>query len=59
MARAQSHMCLTSGDSVYTNSLPTQACLRLRTQTFFPSCWDGVNLDSADHSSHVSRKYSR
>ncbi|OBZ65507.1 putative fungistatic metabolite [Grifola frondosa] len=26
----------------------------LRAQIFFPSCWDGVNLDSADHKSHMS-----
>ncbi|KAH8691567.1 hypothetical protein BGW36DRAFT_400817 [Talaromyces proteolyticus] len=51
--RAQSHMCLTSSNSVYTNSLPTQACLRLRSQVFFPSCWDGVNLDIPNHT-HVS-----
>ncbi|KAL1962142.1 hypothetical protein VTN77DRAFT_546 [Rasamsonia byssochlamydoides] len=52
--RAMSHMCLTETDSIYTNSLPTQPCLRLRAQTFFPSCWDGVNLDSPDHTSHMS-----
>ena len=26
----------------------------MRAQVFFPSCWDGVNLDSADHTSHMS-----
>ncbi|OCH94040.1 WSC-domain-containing protein [Obba rivulosa] len=26
----------------------------LRAQIFFPSCWDGVNLDSADHKSHMA-----
>ncbi|TFK82879.1 WSC-domain-containing protein [Polyporus arcularius HHB13444] len=26
----------------------------LRAQVFFPSCWDGNNLDSADHKSHMS-----
>lgn len=26
----------------------------LRSQVFFPSCWDGKNLDSADHKSHMS-----
>lgn len=52
--RAISHECLTSSTSYYTNSLPQQYCLRIRSQVFFPSCWDGVNLDSADHSSHVS-----
>jgi hypothetical protein len=23
-------------------------------QVYFPSCWDGVNLDSSDHKSHVA-----
>ncbi len=27
---------------------------RLRFDIFFPSCWDGVNLDSADHKSHMA-----
>ncbi|KAL7414958.1 hypothetical protein BDY24DRAFT_278794 [Mrakia frigida] len=26
----------------------------LRTQVFFPACWDGVNLDSPNHSSHMA-----
>ncbi|OQU99815.1 hypothetical protein CLAIMM_05396 [Cladophialophora immunda] len=26
----------------------------LRSQVFFPSCWNGKDLDSPDHSSHVS-----
>jgi hypothetical protein len=26
----------------------------LRAQVFFPSCWDGVNLDSSDHKSHMA-----
>lgn len=26
----------------------------LRAQVFFPQCWDGVNLDSVDHKSHMS-----
>ncbi|KAM5543649.1 hypothetical protein V8D89_002900 [Ganoderma adspersum] len=26
----------------------------MRAQVFFPSCWDGVNLDSPDHKSHLS-----
>lgn len=26
----------------------------LRTQLFFPSCWDGVNLDSDNHQSHMA-----
>ena len=26
----------------------------LRAQIFFPGCWDGVNLDSSDHKSHMA-----
>jgi hypothetical protein len=26
----------------------------MRAQVFFPSCWDGKNLDSSDHMSHMS-----
>ncbi|KAI0284872.1 hypothetical protein BC826DRAFT_973166 [Russula brevipes] len=26
----------------------------LRAQVFFPACWDGVNLDSSDHKSHMA-----
>ena len=26
----------------------------MRAEVFFPSCWDGVNLDSPDHKSHLS-----
>ncbi|CDO71008.1 hypothetical protein BN946_scf184844.g12 [Trametes cinnabarina] len=26
----------------------------MRAQVFFPACWDGVNLDSPDHKSHMS-----
>jgi hypothetical protein len=33
----------------------TQNCPNgLRKQIHFPSCWDGVNLDSSDHKSHMS-----
>lgn len=40
-----------------TYALPQQPCLRIRSQVFFPSCWDGKNLDSEDHKSHVSPYY--
>ena len=26
----------------------------LRAQIFFPGCWDGINLDSSDHKSHMA-----
>ena len=38
------------------NSIP--ACIQgetLRTRVEFPQCWDGVNLDSPDHRSHMAR----
>ncbi|KAL4993326.1 hypothetical protein BDV10DRAFT_199711 [Aspergillus recurvatus] len=53
--RAISHMCIgKSGTSNETKHLPRQPCEKLRSQVFFPSCWDGKNLDSPDHKSHVS-----
>lgn len=32
----------------------TKAGQRIRGQLSFPNCWDGVNLDSADHHSHMA-----
>ncbi|KPI43277.1 uncharacterized protein AB675_6926 [Cyphellophora attinorum] len=38
-----------------THAFPTRNCPNgLRQQVFFPSCWDGVNEDSPDHTSHVA-----
>ncbi|KAI5271288.1 hypothetical protein E4T47_05393 [Aureobasidium subglaciale] len=60
--QAVSFVCLDySGTSSYTSGLPNRACPDgLRAQIFFPSCWDGVNLDTADHKSHMAypTKYS-
>ncbi|KAH9848790.1 WSC-domain-containing protein [Lenzites betulinus] len=53
--QAVTFVCLTADDSPETNQLPTQQCVGgLRAQIFFPSCWDGQNLDSADHKSHMA-----
>jgi hypothetical protein len=42
----------TEGDTTF---LPTRMCEGgIRTQITFPTCWDGVNLDSPDHQSHVA-----
>jgi len=39
-----------------TNEMPNYNCPDgLRAQVFFPSCWDGVNLDSPDRKSYSSR----
>ncbi|TFK27421.1 hypothetical protein FA15DRAFT_635897 [Coprinopsis marcescibilis] len=36
-------------------NLPNRVCPGgIRSNTFFPTCWDGKNLDSPDHASHVS-----
>jgi Domain of unknown function (DUF1996) len=48
--------------SVLTNSTPTQipaSCPKgyLTLEVEFPQCWDGINLDSADHKSHMAYPY--
>ncbi|KAF2715802.1 hypothetical protein K504DRAFT_457949 [Pleomassaria siparia CBS 279.74] len=38
-----------------TKTLPTKPCEGgIRANHFFPTCWDGKNLDSPDHKSHVA-----
>ena len=38
-----------------TRTFPAGPCpYGLRINNFFPTCWDGVNLDSPDHKSHVA-----
>ncbi|TVY25082.1 WSC domain-containing protein [Lachnellula hyalina] len=38
-----------------TNGFPNIKCPDgLRVQVFFPSCWNGVDLDSANHKSHMA-----
>lgn len=52
--QAISFACLGT-DHAETNHFPKYNCPNgLRAQVFFPSCWDGVNLDSPDHKSHMS-----
>ena len=51
--RAISHVCLDTEPVPDTNGFPTRQCQRIRSETFFPSCWDGVNLDSSTHKDHV------
>jgi hypothetical protein len=51
--QAVRHRCVGS-DGEFTN-LPNKKCPQgVRTQVVFPSCWDGKNLDSEDHKTHVS-----
>lgn len=52
--RAISFACLGT-DTKETNEIPNINCPNgLRAQVFFPSCWDGKNLDSPDHKSHMA-----
>lgn len=52
--KAISYACLgVSGPE--TPGLPNHNCPNgLRAQVMFPSCWDGVNLDSSNHKSHMA-----
>ena len=44
-----------SGTGPDTNGLPTTPCRGgIRSQINFPTCWDGKNLDSPDHQSHMN-----
>jgi hypothetical protein len=55
------HRCLQNGegfapcDAKDSAELPTKFCPGgIRATVIFPSCWDGKNLDSPDHKSHVA-----
>ncbi|KAH7092289.1 hypothetical protein FB567DRAFT_614146 [Paraphoma chrysanthemicola] len=49
-----SYACL-GANQPETNNIPNYSCPGgLRAQVFFPACWDGKNLDSPDHKSHVA-----
>jgi len=55
------HRCNGNGDgfapcdSKDTSEFPAKLCPRgIRASVIFPSCWDGKNLDSPNHSSHVA-----
>ncbi|KAI0414341.1 WSC domain-containing protein [Xylaria grammica] len=51
--RAINHHCVGPVDEE-TNSLPVAHCNIIRAQVTFPPCWDGINLDSDDHKSHMA-----
>ncbi|KAE9401276.1 hypothetical protein BT96DRAFT_992167 [Gymnopus androsaceus JB14] len=54
--QAITFLCLDfNGVSTKYSSLPPVSCPSgVRAQINFPMCWDGVNVDSADHKSHVA-----
>lgn len=57
-SQAISYACLDfnkQGGNPETPAFPNMNCPSgLRSQVFFPSCWDGKNLDTPDHKSHVA-----
>ena len=56
--QAITHVCLNyAGPAPVPEAapLPSKPCPNgVRSQVYFPSCWDGVNLDSEDHQSHMA-----
>ncbi|KAH8679097.1 hypothetical protein BGZ60DRAFT_468395 [Tricladium varicosporioides] len=55
------HRCMGNGeggapcDSKDSSAFPAKICPNgIRATVIFPSCWDGKNLDSPDHKSHVA-----
>lgn len=54
--QAINYKCLNyKGTPTDSKGFPNQNCPDgLRAEVTFPSCWDGVNLDSADHKSHMA-----
>ena len=56
-AQAISYACLDYNGPATpeTNALPDRNCPDgVRAQVFFPSCWDGVNANSANHMEHMA-----
>jgi len=54
--RAITFLCLDfDGESERSQELPDRVCPSgIRAEINFPSCWDGKNVDSEDHRSHVA-----
>jgi hypothetical protein len=53
--RAVHMVCLTAGKTLSQGpGFPKTHCQNLRAEVYFPSCWDGKNLDSPDHKSHMA-----
>jgi len=52
--RAVNMMCMNDDTSIQYQGFPPTHCKTLRAEVYFPSCWDGKNLDSSNHKSHVA-----
>ncbi|RAL64043.1 hypothetical protein DID88_003231 [Monilinia fructigena] len=51
---AVTYVCLGTSNP-QTNGFPNYKCpLGLRSQVFFPSCWDGVNMNSSTYVNHMA-----
>ncbi len=49
------YSCHGASNAAYTQSIPNcPAGTELVQEIFFPQCWDGQNLDSPDHKSHMA-----
>lgn len=54
-SKAISYNCLGGPGLPETNDIPNFNCPGgLRAQVFFPACWNGKDVDSPDHKSHMS-----
>lgn len=54
-AKAVSYSCLGGPNLPETNKMPNYNCPGgLRAQVFFPACWNGKDVDTPDHKSHMS-----
>ncbi|KAF9692974.1 hypothetical protein EKO04_009153 [Ascochyta lentis] len=54
-AKAISYSCLGGPNLPETNNMPDFNCPGgLRAQVFFPACWNGKDVDTPDHKSHMS-----
>ena len=54
-SKAISYSCLGGPNLPETNKMPNFKCPGgLRAQVFFPSCWNGIDVDTPDHKSHMS-----
>ncbi|KAH6625396.1 hypothetical protein C7974DRAFT_312264 [Boeremia exigua] len=54
-AKAVSYSCLGGPGLPETNNMPNFNCPGgLRAQIFFPACWNGRDLDTPDHKSHMA-----
>jgi hypothetical protein len=46
--------CGVQGQTLYSHPISCKVGQKVVLHFFFPNCWDGVHLDSADHKSHLA-----